>query len=94
MARLEHAAIATVLLVAFVADLRIVVPAVTAVVVAGVALRHGGRAGLADVALLAVSCGAFLLGNEVAAWTTALAAAVVSGLRAATSTGPRRVPTA
>ena len=83
MHRLENAGIAAVLLLAFVADLRFVVPLVAVVLVVRAVL---GRAELLargiDVALLAGSSLSFLLGNEVAAWALALATAVLAGVEA------------
>jgi hypothetical protein len=90
MRRLEHAAIAVVLLIAFVADLRFVIPVVLGVLVWWLVRHRADRVESAiGVALLAASSIAFLAGNEVAAWSFALAAAVLAGVEVAR---PRPTP--
>ena len=90
MRRLEHAAIALTLLVAFIADLRFVVPIVLGVLVWWLVRHRADRIESAvGVALLAASTIAFAFGNEVAAWSFALAAAVLAGVEVAR---PRPTP--
>lgn len=79
MARIEHAAAAVVLLVAFVADLRFVVPVVGVLLLVHAAMTRS-RVGAVEAALLGVSSVCFLLGSEVAAWALALLAAALCGV--------------
>jgi hypothetical protein len=81
--RIEHAAIAIVLLVAFVADLRFMVPVVL-VVLAAWAVRHVGDRTLAAIGAgaLGIASLSFLAGNEIAAWAVVLAVAVLAGVSA------------
>src|SRR3954469_22492865 len=66
MARLEHAAIAVVLLVGFVADLRFIVPCVLGVVLWWLIRHRADRVESAiGVVLLAASTLSFAAGNEV-----------------------------
>ncbi|HVM55634.1 MAG TPA: hypothetical protein VM262_20785 [Acidimicrobiales bacterium] len=83
MARVEHAAVAVIILVAFVADLRLVVPTLAVLLAAAVLTKRIARTTVLEVALLATAGGAFLLDGEVLAWAAALAAAAVAGLRVA-----------
>ena len=87
MRRLEHAAIALTLLVAFIADLRFVVPVVLGVLVWWLVRHRADRVESAiGVALLAASTVSFAAGNEVAAWSFALATAVLAGVEVARPT--------
>src|SRR3954447_3163959 len=94
MARLEHAAIAVALLVAFVADLRFVVPVVLGVLVWWT-VRHAAERTITGGAalLLAGSTIAFAFDAEVLAWALALTVAVSAGISAARprSAGASRV---
>lgn len=83
MARVEHAAVAVIILVAFVADLRLVVPTLAVLLAGAVLTKRIARTTVLEVALLATASGAFLLDGEVLAWAAALAAAAVAGLRVA-----------
>jgi hypothetical protein len=85
MARLEHAVVAVVLLVAFVADLRLVVP-IVAVLLAAHAVVTRRRIQIVEAALLVLASLAFAVDREVAAWTLTLAAAVLCGI-AVSATG-------
>jgi hypothetical protein len=81
MARLEHGAIAIVLLVGFVADLRWVVPTVLGVVLWWLIRHRADRVeSTFGVVLLAGSSLAFAAGNEVLAWACTLAVAVCAGV--------------
>jgi hypothetical protein len=82
MARIEHAAAAIVLLLAFVADLRWIVPVVAVLLVAHAWLTRSSVR-MVEAGLLAVSSIAFGLGNEFAAWAIALGAAVLCGVAVA-----------
>jgi hypothetical protein len=91
MARLEHAAIAIVLLVGFVADLRFVVPCVLGIVLWWMVRHRADRVESAiGVVLLAGSTLAFAGGNEVLAWTCTLAVAVGAGVIATRPTARER----
>ncbi|MEA3055838.1 MAG: hypothetical protein QOD30_1270 [Actinomycetota bacterium] len=91
MARLEHAAIAIVLLVGFVADLRFVVPCVLGVVLWWMIRHRADRVESAiGVVLLAASTVAFGAGNEVLAWACTLAVAVGAGVIATRPTAKER----
>lgn len=85
MARLGHAAVAIVLLVSFVADLRLIVP-IVAVLLGAHGLVTRRRIRIVGAALLVLASLAFAADREVAAWTLTLAAAVVCGL-AVSATG-------
>ena len=91
MRRIDHGIVAIVLFLAFFADLRIMVGALVVVLVAWAVWRPIDRtlAG-AGAALLAASSAAFLLGSEVAAWSLALAVAVLAGISAARPTSRER----
>ena len=81
MARLEHAAIAVILLVGFVADLRWVVPCALGVALWWLVRHRADRVeSTVGVVLLAASSLAFAAGNEVLAWTCTLAVAVGAGV--------------
>lgn len=82
MARLEHAAAAVILLVAFVTDLRWIVPAVAVLLVVHAWMTRSSVR-MVEAGLLAVSSIAFGLGNEVAGWAIALVAAFLCGVAVA-----------
>lgn len=91
MARIEHAAIAIVLLVGFVADLRFVVPCALGVLLWWM-LRHRAERVEAAIGavLLAVASIAFVRDAEVAAWALTLTVAVLAGVIAARPTARGR----
>ena len=81
MARVEHAAIAIILLVAFVADLRFLVPVLAVLLAARAVLRVSDRfESTAAAALLGAASVAFVVGNELAAWVLVITVAVLSGV--------------
>jgi hypothetical protein len=82
MARLEHAVAAVVLLVAFVTDLRWIVPAVGVLLVVHAWMTRSSVR-MIEAGLLAVASLAFGLGNEFLGWGIALAAAVLCGVAVA-----------
>jgi hypothetical protein len=84
MARLEHAAIALVLLFSFVADLRVVAPIALGVAVWWLVRHHANRFEcVAGIVLLALATLEFQTGSEVAAWALTLTVAVGAGVIAA-----------
>lgn len=82
MARLEHAAAAVILLLAFVTDLRWIVPVVAVLLVVHAWMTRSSMR-MVEAGLLAVSSIAFGLGNEVLGWGVALTAAVLCGVAVA-----------
>jgi hypothetical protein len=91
MARVEHAAIAVILLVGFVADLRWVVPTVLGVALWWLIRHRADRVeSTIGVVLLAASSLAFAAGNEVLAWACTLAVAVGAGVIATRPPSIRR----
>ena len=91
MARLEHAAIAIVLLVGFVADVRWVVPCALGIVLWWLIRHRADRAeSTIGVVLLAASSLQLAAGNEVAAWACTLAVAVGAGVIATRPTARER----
>ena len=72
------------LLLAFVGDLRVVVPVAAAALVAGALAGHLRPQAIAGAAVLAVATVLMETGNEVAAWALALAVVAIAGLGAAT----------
>jgi hypothetical protein len=90
MTRIERVAVAAIVLVAFVTDLRFVIPVVAALLaVRAWQSSTWFEAGI-GVALLVASSLSFLFGNEVAAWALALAVAVLAGVSAARPTARER----
>lgn len=93
MARVEHAAVAVVILIAFVTDLRFVVPVLIVVLLAWAVRYTADRiAAAVGAAILAAASVAFVAGSEVAAWTLALGAAVLAGVSAFGPTAKGRRP--
>jgi hypothetical protein len=91
MVRVEHAAVAIVLLVAFVADLRFVVPVALGVLLWWTVRHRVERVEMAvGAALLAASSIAFAFDSEVAAWALTLTVAVLAGVSAARPTSRAR----
>lgn len=91
MARLVRAALAIVLLLAFVGDLRILVPVLALVLALGAWRRALPRAeATVGATLLAAATVALQSDNEVPAWTLVLAVAALAGFEAATATGRSR----
>ena len=86
--RLARLAIAVILLLAFVGDLRVMAPAL-AVLLAVAAWRHAlpRTPALIGAVLLAAATLAFEVDREVAAWTLVLTVAAGAGLSVATATG-------
>ena len=91
MARLEHAAIAVILLFGFVADLRWIVPCALGVALWWLIRHRADRVeSTIGVLLLAGSSLAFAASNEVLAWTCTLAVAVGAGVIATRPTARER----
>ena len=75
---------ALALLLAFVGDLRVVVPAAAVALVAGALVGHLRPQALAGAAALGVATALMESGSEVEAWALALVVATVAGLGATT----------
>ena len=91
MARVEHAAITVVILVAFVADLRVVAPMLVGVFIVWAVRHERDRvAASAGAAILSMSTIAFETDNEVVAWALALGVAVLAGVSAVGPTAKGR----
>ena len=88
--RLVRLAVAVILLLAFIGDLRVMAPVLAAVLVLVAARDALPRPhAIIGIVALVIATIAFELDTEVAAWTIVLAVAAVAGVTVATV--PRRV---
>lgn len=83
-ARLAEAILAVALLVAFVGDLRFLVPATAVALVLGAAMGRLRRQAIVGAVALGAATLLLAIGSEVAAWAVVLAVVAAAGLGATT----------
>jgi len=82
--RLAEAIVAVALLVAFVADLRFLIPVTAAALVVGAVAGHLRRQAIIGAGALGLATVLMATGSEVAAWALVLAVAAAAGFGATT----------